>query len=96
MPVAAFTVAFVPNFLNRSHGFRLATVHFIDQYAVHLLAIIHPLWRYLKCLVKEVILAGDDVNKVSDAPWCVVGTVEVNVYTAGSICKSPSFSQPSD
>ena len=70
MLVAAFAVAFVPNLLNCSHGLRLAAVHFVDQYAVHLLAIVHPLRRNLKRLVKKVILAGDDVNKVSDAPWC--------------------------
>lgn len=79
MLVATFTVAFVPYLLNFSHGFRLATVHFVNQYAVHLFAVAHPLRRYLKCLVKKVILAGDDINKFSDAPWCVVGTVEVNV-----------------
>ena len=79
MLVAALAVAFVPNLLNHSHGLRLAAVHFVDQYAVHLLAVVHPLRRYLKCLVKKVILAGDDVNKVSDAPWCMVGTIKVNV-----------------
>lgn len=66
--VAALAVAFVPNLLDLAHGLRLAAVHLVDQYAVHLLAVLHPLGSNLERLVEKVVFACDYVDEVSDAP----------------------------
>mgnify|MGYP000898945444 CR=1 FL=1 len=79
MAAAAFVVTRVPDILYRRHRLGFQPVHFIHQGRVHLLAEPHPFRLYLQSFVKKVVLAGDDVDKVSDAPGRMVGTVQVNM-----------------
>lgn len=85
MPVTAFAVALVPDVLDFPHCFRLTAVQLFHQQGVHLFAVGHSLRRNLQRLVKKVVLAGDDVDKVSDTARRVLAAVEVNVNPAGFV-----------
>lgn len=65
-------VLFVPDGLNLLEGLRLEQIHLFHQIGVHFLAVLHPLRRNLQCFVEKVVVAGDDVDEVADAPGCVV------------------------
>ena len=93
MPVAAFTVALVPDLLNRPQGFGLSAVHLLHQQAVHLLAVAHPLRRNLQRFVEKVILAGDDVHEVADAARRVACPVKVEVDAAGGAREGSGLAQ---
>jgi len=90
---AAFQVAFVPELLKFPHGFRLSDVYLFHQSIIHLLAKSHPFRLYLQGLVKKVILAGDDVDEVSNASWCMVRPVQVYMYPAGGVGKGSGFAK---
>ena len=75
MGASAFAVALVPNALNRRHGFGLTPIHLLNQCCIHLFAKPHPVRSNLQCFIEKVILAGDNVDKITDASRCVVCTV---------------------
>ena len=72
---AGLAVSRVPNLLNAPKGLGLRVVHLLDQVGVHLLAVAHPFLLNGQRLVEKVVLAGDDVHEVSDAPRGVVCAV---------------------
>lgn len=41
-------------------------------------------------------MAGDDVDKVADAPYGMLCPVQVDVDAAGTVGKAPGFPQPPD
>jgi hypothetical protein len=63
----------------------VAAVQLFHQKGVHLFAVGHPLRHSLQCLVKKVVLAGDDVDKIADAARRMHAAVEVNVNPAGLV-----------
>ena len=72
MCASAFAIAFVPDVLDFVEGGRLFAIHFLYQSFIHSLAESCSLRFDLKCLVKKVVLACDNVYEVADASWCVV------------------------
>lgn len=85
VPVPAPPVAFVPDALDLRKGFWFYPVHPLYQIGVHLFAVAHPLRRNLQGFVEQVVVAGDDVDKVADTARRVVGTVQMDVDAAGVI-----------
>ena len=92
---SAFAVSLVPKALNLRHCGWLPAVDFVYQNAVHLFAVSHSFRCNLQSLVEKVILACDDVDKVSQAPWGMACAIKVDVNAAGVVCKAASFSNPS-
>jgi hypothetical protein len=88
---AAFAVAFVPEFLKPPHGFWFSGVNLFHQGGVHLLAESHPFMLNLQGLIKKVVLAGDDIDEVPNAPGRMIRAVQVNVYPAGGVGKGSGF-----
>jgi hypothetical protein len=72
MGASAFAVTFVPDALNRRHGFGLTPIHLLNQCRIHLFTKPHPVRLNLKCFIEKVVLAGDNVNKITDASRRVV------------------------
>ena len=83
--VSRSVVAVVPEVFDGFEVKLLFEVHLLDQFGVHLLAESCAFRVDLECLVKEVVLACDDVDEVPDALRCVVRSVKVNVNTAGVV-----------
>jgi alanine racemase len=79
MGASAFAVTFVPDALNRRHGFGLTPIHLLNQCRIHLFTKPHPVRLNLQCFIEKVILAGDNVNKIADASRCVVCTVYMDM-----------------
>jgi hypothetical protein len=79
MGASAFAVTLVPDALNRSHGFGLTPVHLFNQSLIHLLAKPHPIRLNLQCLIEKVVLAGDNVDKITDASRRVVCPVYMDM-----------------
>ena len=86
----------IPDILNLLHGFGLRLVHPLHQPQVHLLAVAHPLRCDLQCLIEQIIMAGDDVDKVTDTPDSVLRPVQVDVDAAGAVGKSPGLAQAAE
>ena len=87
MGVAVAPVTLVPDTLDLREGLGLDAVHPLHQIGVHLLAVAHPLRCDLQGFVEQIVVAGDDVDKVADAPRCVAGAVKVDVDAAGLVGK---------
>jgi alanine racemase len=79
MGASAFAVTFVPDALNRRHGFGLTPIHLLNQCRIHLFTKPHPVRLNLQCFIEKVILAGDNVNKIADASRCVACTVYMDM-----------------
>ena len=75
MPVPVVAVTRIPDVLNLIKGVRLALVEVLYQISVHFLTIAHPLRRDLECFVEEVVMTGDNVDKVPNASGGVVCSV---------------------
>ena len=94
MGASAFAVTFVPYTFNRRHGFGLTPVHLLNQCCIHLFAKPHPVRCNLQCLIEKVILAGDNVDKITDASRCVVCTVYMDMNSTACVCKTSSLAKP--
>ncbi len=77
------TVALIPNALNLREVFRLDGVHSFDQVGIHLFAVAHPCRSDLQGFVKQIIAAGNEIDKVADAPWGMVGSIKMDVDATG-------------
>ena len=82
----------IPDILNLLHGFWLFLIHPLHQPQIHLLTIAHPFRCNLQCLIEQIIMAGDDVDKVADALYGMSLPVQMDVDAAGAVGKSPGFS----
>ena len=91
VPVAALTVALVPDVLKLSHCLRSAAVHLFHQKGVHLFAVGHAVRFNLQGLVEKVVFAGNDVDEVTNASWGMVATIKVNVDATGGVRKTASL-----
>src|SRR5690554_344337 len=94
MGASAFAVTFVPDALNRRHGFGLTPIHLLNQCRIHLFTKPHPVRLNLQCFIEKVILAGDNVDKITDASRCVVCTVYMDMNSTTCVCKTSSLAKP--
>ena len=91
--VPAPGIFLVPDILKLLHGSGLCLVHPLHQPQVRLLAVAHPFRCDLQRLVEQVIMAGDDVDEVADAPYGMSLPIQVDMDAAGSVGKPPSLAQ---
>lgn len=94
--VSRSVVAVVPEVLDGLEVQFLDSVQLLDQFGVHLLAESCAFGVDLECLVKEVVLACDDVDEVPDALRRVVRSVEVDVDAAGVVGEAACLAEFSD
>ena len=80
--VAVFPVALVPDAFDLGESSWFDAVHPFYQISVHFLAVAHPLGFDLQRLIEQVVVAGDDVDEVADAPWGMVGSIQVDMNPA--------------
>ena len=91
MGVAGSTVALVPNALDLREGLGFDAVQPLHQIGVHLLAVAHPLRGNLQGFIEQIVVTGDNVDKVADAPRGVIRTIEVDVDAARLVGKPARF-----
>ncbi len=85
---AAAMIAGIPNLLDLLEGLGFLPVHLLYQVGVHLFAVADTLRFNLQRLVKQVVVACNDVDKVPDAPRRVVRPIQVYMDAATIICKA--------
>lgn len=91
--IAAFPITLVPDGFDLVEGGGLGLVHPFHQISVHLLAVTHSLRLNLQCLIEQVVVAGNDVDEVTDASRGVVGAVQVDMDAAGCVGEAARFAE---
>ena len=64
MGISCSAVSFVPDVLNSLHGFGIFSADLINQYGIHFLAVSKSFGIYLQCLVKKVVFAVNNFDKI--------------------------------
>ncbi len=94
--ISCSVVTVVPDVFDGIKVKVLDSVQLFDQFGVHLFAESCPFGVDLECLVKEVVLACNDVDEVLYALRCVIRAVEVDVDAAGGVGKAACLAEFSD
>ena len=87
------TILRIPDTLNVRKGRGSGLVHLLYQPNVHLFTVAHPLRFDLQSLVEQIVMAGNDVYKVTDTSRRVVGSVQVDVDAAGRVGERSRFAE---
>lgn len=85
MAVSAIRVFCVPDVRKLRHCLGLPAVDGFKQFLVGLFAVTKASWVYLKCFVKNVLLACDDVDDIAEGLRCESLCPDMNVYSAGGV-----------
>ena len=89
--VGAAAVILIPDVFYLGEGLGLDLVHAFHQKLVHLFTVAHPLRGNLQGFIKQVIVAGNDVDKVAYTPGSVVCPIQMDMDTTGAVYKTTCF-----
>ena len=89
----AFIGAVVPDALELGTGGGLGGVQALHEFAISLLAVVHPGRSDAQCMHQHVLPAGEDVRQVTQALRGVRRGVDVNMDTAGAVHTGTGFAQ---
>lgn len=93
MLLTPLVIALIPDILNLLKARWFGCIQPFYQIGIHFLTVAHPLRRNLERLVKEVVMTGDNVDEVPDAPGGVVEAVQMDMDTAGVVGEASRFAQ---
>ena len=87
------TILRIPDTLNVHKGRGSGLVHLLYQPNVHLFTVVHPLRFDLQSLVEQIVMAGNDVYKITDTSRRVIAPVQVDVDAAGWVGERSRFTE---
>lgn len=86
-------VPLIPYFFDIVHALRFTLIHFRNQSRIKGFIEPHTFRFNLQGFIEKVVFTGDDIDKVSDAARRMICAVEVDMNSAGAVCKPARFTE---